>query len=681
MAVLTTTFLRDRGIVRGARSCLVLLLALLGPLEAQAPAQTEVAISSADLPDAPRIGGASVVGLRAGTPFLHRVAAVASSAVTFEALGLPPGSSIDPTTGIISGSVASEGSYPVTVRVSNAAGTAEKALTLVVGDTLALTPPMGWNSYDSFDDVVNESQFLQQAEWLSQNLQPFGWDTVVIDYRWYDPSTPASDQNGNNPQLTIDANGRLQPAVNRFPSAANGAGFRSIAERVHALGLKFGIHIMRGIPRLAVNANLPIAGSSFSAQEAARASTDNGYLCVWNSDMYGVQGATPAGQAWYDALFAQYAEWGIDFVKVDDATKNRPAELVEYHQSEVEAIQNAIHKAGRSIVLSLSPGESLISAAAHLSSWANMWRMSDDFWDRWANLDYTFTLADRWEQTGGQGRWPDADMLPIGHLGPSCPVGGADRETRFTRNEQVLMLTLWSVLPSPYMLGANLVQSASDGFFMSLVRNEEVIAVHQDSLGAKARGIARDPARSIWLRPLSGGRAAVGLFNRTATDQAVAVSLAELGIAERRLVRNAWLRLDLPPVDPGGSLEVSVPSHAGALLVLSPEVADAPAGGAPGDGAAGTGTFTAPSLGDSSGTPIAANPSGSGDPAGQGGSSDVVAAGGDPSTTDGAAVSPSVTSKDGCGCRMVEGAGSRPFWYGLAAMFAWYARRRRIGAG
>jgi alpha-galactosidase len=528
-------------------------------------------ISAREPGPTPQIHGATLVGFRAGTPFVHRAAATGSAPLAFEATGLPAGSSIDASTGIISGTVTAEGEYTVLLRVSNALGAAERELTMRVGDALALTPPMGWNSYDSFDDAVSESQFLEQAAWLRDNLQPFGWNTVVIDFRWYDPNAPDSDQSAENPQLRIDDNGRLQPAPNRFPSSAGGAGFRAIADQVHAWGLQFGIHIMRGIPRRAVSANLPIAGSAFTAADAVRASSDNGYTCVWNSDMFGVQGATPAGQAWYDSIFAQYAEWGVDFVKVDDATKNRPANLVEYHQSEVEAIQKAIHASGRSMVLSLSPGESLVSSASHLAGWANMWRMSDDFWDRWENLEHTFTLAARWEKFGGSAHWPDADMLPLGHLGPHCPVGGVDRETRFTENEQVLMMTLWAVLPSPYMLGANLVQSADDTFLMALLRNEEVLAVHQDALGAKARAVPRDASQAIWQRQLVNGSVAVGLFNRTSLDQTLSVSLGELGIAERSRVRDAWLRSDLPTVDPGGSLRVRVPGHAGALLVLSPE--------------------------------------------------------------------------------------------------------------
>lgn len=641
-------------------------------------AQGGLLISTREPAPGPEINGATWVGVRAGSPVLRRVSATGNAPLRFEAIGLPAGLSIDASTGIISGSVAAEGEYALLLRVSNASGTAERQLTIRVGDTLALTPPMGWNSYDSFDDSIDESQFFEQVAWLSQNLQPFGWDTAVIDFRWYDPNAPQSDgYAGNNPQLNIDANGRLQPATNRFPSSAGGVGFRAIADQVHALGLRFGIHIMRGIPRLAVNADLPIAGSAFSAADAVRASTDNGYTCTWNTDMYGVQGATAAGQAWYDSIFAQYAEWGVDFVKVDDATKNRPANLVEYHQSEVEAIQNAIHATGRSIVLSLSPGESLVSSADHLARWANMWRMSDDFWDRWANLDYTFTLAARWEQTGGAGHWPDADMLPIGHLGPTCPVDGADRQTRLTQNEQVLMLTLWAILPSPYMLGANMVQSASDAFFMALLRNEEVLAVHQDALGAKAHPIARNTSQAIWQRELRNGARAVGLFNRGTGEQTLSVSLDELGITERRRVRDAWRRSDLAAVDPGGSLQMSIPAHAGALLVLSPEAVEPPptdaGGSAAGAGSTGGTTFTLPAQGDAT-NPIGAGAVGTA-PAGNSpsGSNDASP----PSDGNGLSAPASEASSDGCGCRLSRIAQPAGLGLGLGAIALWVARRSR----
>ncbi len=252
-------------------------------------------------------------------------------------------------------------------------------------------------------------------------------------------------------------------------------------------------------------------------------------------------------------------------------------------------------------------------------------------------------------------------------------MDGADRETRFTQNEQVLMLTLWAVLPSPYMLGANMVQSANNAFMMALLRNEEVLAIHQDALGAKAHAVPRDASQAIWQRELVNGARAVGFFNRTTIDQTLSVSLAELGITERRLVRDAWLRSDLPAVDAGGSLQVLVPGHAGALLVLSPEGVTPPigAGGSgAGDGSTGGATFTAPSQGDPTRPPV---PAGGASPDGssQGGSSEMSAAGG------GAANPFNETSSDGCGCRLFGSGRPAGLTLGLAAIALWIARRGR----
>lgn len=543
----------------------------------------------------PAINGPGTIGAYPGTPVVHTIAATGDAPLAFAVTGLPAGVMVDAATGRFSGSAA-EGDYPLVITVTNAAGSATKAVTLKVGDTLALTPPMGWNSYDSFDDDVREAEFLAQAGNVRDTLLPFGWDTVVVDFRWYDPNTPGSDQGGSNPNLTIDANGRYLPATSKFPSAANGVGFKAIADQVHAMGLKFGIHIMRGIPRLAVSGDRPILGSSYTAADAVRASTDNGYTCVWNSDNYGVRGETAAGQAWYDSIFALYASWGVDFVKVDDMTKNRPANQIEYHQSEVEAIVNAIKKSGRSMVFSLSPGETPLDAADHVKVWGNMWRMSDDFWDRPGDLDHIFALSNSWQVVmDTPGHWPDADMLPLGHLGPRCPVEGANRDTRFTENEQVTMMTLWSLLPSPLMLGANLVES-DDAWTRALLTNDEVLAVSQDALGARARRIMLTNNREAWIKDLSGGRYAVGLFNRGGNDQTVTVTFEELGITGLLLGRKVWQRQDLGLVN--GMLEELVPNRAAILVVLAPEAPVDPAGGAAGmAGMAGAGTSGSGGLG------------------------------------------------------------------------------------
>lgn len=534
-------------------------------------AQTTISISMTAAPPAPRINGALIVGTLTGAPLQHTIAATGTPRPTYSATGLPAGLTLNATNGRISGSVATAGRTIAMITATNSVGSDTKALTIVAGDTVALAPPMGWNSYDSFDDSVRESELVAQAIWLRDNLQPFGWDTVVVDFRWYDPNAPHSNQGGNNPNLVTDDNGRFLPDPGRFPSAANGVGFRALAQQIHDMGLKFGIHIMRGIPRKTYNANTTIANSTSTAQQAG----DTGRICRWNSDNYGVRGNTAAGQAWYDSLFSLYASWGIDFVKVDDITSNPGA--TNYWADEVEAIHAAIAKSGRSMVLSLSPGETPVAQANHLVVHANMWRQSDDFWDRAGDLNASFTLAQRWTVvTGPPGHWPDADMLPLGRLGPRCPVGGGNRTTRFTRNEQVMMMTLWAVMPSPYMLGANLTTS-NDTFMNALLQNEEVIAVSQDALGARGRRVVLQDTTEVWVKDLSGGRKAVGLFNRGSADATVAATWAQIGVTGNPIVRDLWRRADVAGMTTG--LSISVPGRAGLLYTVSP----------PGSGAGGAG--------------------------------------------------------------------------------------------
>ena len=180
---------------------------------------------------------------------------------------------------------------------------------------MAPTPPMGWNSYDSFGDNVTEEEILANARYQQEHLLSHGWKYVVVDYRWYDPGAHDNNPNGRaGAKLAADRFGRLVPAPNRFPSAAAGKGFKPLADRLHAMGLKFGIHVMRGIPRQSVKANTPIEGSDFKAADAANTAN----ICPWCPDMFGVDADKPAGQAWYDSILRQYADWGVDFVKVDD---------------------------------------------------------------------------------------------------------------------------------------------------------------------------------------------------------------------------------------------------------------------------------------------------------------------------------------------------------------------------
>jgi alpha-galactosidase len=332
----------------------------------------------------------------------------------------------------------------------------------------AKTPPMGWNSWDCFATTVTEAQTKAQADYMAEKLACYGWKYIVVDIQWYEPNATGFNYRPGA-ALVMDEWSRLQPAPNKFPSAANGAGFKALADYVHSRGLKFGIHMMRGIPRNAVMQNLPIKGTKVRAADIA----DTRSTCSWNPDMYGVDMSKPGAQEYYDSLYAMFAAWGVDFVKVDDLS--RP-----YHQAEITAIRQAIYKTKRPMVLSTSPGETPLSAGEHVEQHANMWRISDDFWDDWSALFSQFKRLHDWTPYRGEGHFPDADMLPLGAI-RLAPGYGGPAHTRFTQEEQYTMMCLWSIARSPLMMGGDMTRN--DAFTLSLLTNAEVIAVNQDSTG------------------------------------------------------------------------------------------------------------------------------------------------------------------------------------------------------
>ncbi len=551
MEIVKKTLLRQILVASAAALC-------LGPWAAADPAPPAPAtvIWMGDAPAAPEIRLPNVVGVHPRTSFLWTVPVTGLRPLSFSASGLPAGLTFNAVTGTITGSVARGGDYPVRVSVRSVWGRDSRVIRLVVGGALALTPPMGWNSYDAFGDDVTEAEVLANARYVRDNLQPYGWDTVVVDFRWYDPGTHA---NPNHPwqragvPLTMDADGRLLPSPDKFPSAADGRGFTALAAQVHAMGLRFGIHIMRGIPRNAVNAALPILGTAFHAADAA----DPSDTCPWCPDMDGVRGDTPAGQAYYDSLFRLYASWGVDFVKMDDTS--RP-----YHADEIEAVRRSIDRCGRSIVLSLSPGETPLDRAAHVAAHANMWREAGDFWDDWGALQHEFALGASWRGAAAPGHWPDADMLPVGHLSVSGRSVGRDRRTDFTHDEQLTLLSLWSLLPSPLMVGADLPDN--DPWTRALLTNPEVTALCQDARGAAAARVGDAGGTEVWSRPLADGSLAVGLFNRGDAAVPVTALWSDLHIAGPYSVRDLWRRTDLGVAR--DLYTVPVPAHGAVLLRL-----------------------------------------------------------------------------------------------------------------
>ena len=422
---------------------------------------------------------------------------------------------------------------------------------------LAPTPPMGWNSWDCFGTGVTEAQTKANADYMAEHLKKFGYEYVVVDIQWYQPTGGLSHEYAKDAKLILDANGRLMPATTKFPSAGGGSGFKPLADYVHAKGLKFGIHLMRGIPRQAVEQNLPVLGTTYRAKDIA----DTRDTCPWNPDMYGVDMSKPGAQAYYDSVFQLIASWDVDFVKVDDLS--RP---YADHRPEIEAIRKSLDKAGRPMVLSTSPGETPLAEAEHVANHANMWRISDDFWDSWKALEEQFTRCANWAEKGvtNTGHWPDADMLPVG----AVRIGQKKPWTNFTHDEQYTLMTLWSLANSPLMIGGDLPKN--DDFTLKLLTNAEVLAVNQH--GRHGRQLSRGNDQVVWLSDApDAGVKYVALFNlgdKKAGPAEISVDLATAGLPKRVRVRDLWKQTDLPAAE--GSIKATVPPHGAVLLKVGP---------------------------------------------------------------------------------------------------------------
>jgi alpha-galactosidase len=429
----------------------------------------------------------------------------------------------------------------------------------------AATPPMGWNSWDTFATTITEAQAKAETDYMAEHLLAHGWQYMVVDIQWYEPGATGFNYR-KDAKLIMDEYGRLQPAPNRFPSSANGAGFKALADYVHAKGLKFGIHMMRGIAKQAVAANTPIFGSSYHAADIA----DPASTCKWNPDMYGVDMSKPGAQDYYNAEFQQYA----DFVKIDDLS--RP-----YHQAEIEAIRMAIDKTGRPMVFSTSPGETPVNQADHILAHANMWRISDDFWDNWKSLRHQVDLTEKWAPYLNKGGWPDCDMLPLGVVrqakaGAAAPAADAHDPahhsagwTHFTPDEQRFLMTLWVMARSPLIFGGDLLKLDPDT--LALITNDDVLAIDQHSTGN--RPLFHHDTQLAWTAdvPQSHDKylAVFNLGEKAGGDAgaAIPVDLSTLGFTGAVRVHDLWSGQDLPPAS--GTFSPVVPWHGAELYRVS----------------------------------------------------------------------------------------------------------------
>ncbi len=390
-------------------------------------------------------------------------------------------------------------------------------------------PPMGWNSYDCFGNTVTEFEVKANADIMAERLQPYGWEYIVLDAQWYKPINweEMSDVEGC---IHMDEYGRTLPEPSKFPSSKRGNDFTELAAYLHSKGLKFGLHIMRGIPKKAVRENRPIFGSNYRAADIANTNS----ICDWCPDMYGVDTGKPGAQDWYDSVVGILAKWGVDFIKADDMT-------YPYSSGEIEMLYNAVSKCGRDIVISLSPGPAPLENVQHLKTNANMWRISADFWDKWEHLLKSFKLCSSWVIHSEQGHWPDADMLPLGKIGIRCGVNGeGGRITRFTPDEQMTMLSLWCMCHSPLMFGGDL--QSLDAWTLSVISNSEVLELLKtEQSGSEA--IHGEDYR-VWTAANGADSYFMAIFNLAEQTADISVALSSLGLEGRFSIRDLWNHSD-----------------------------------------------------------------------------------------------------------------------------------------
>ncbi|MBE6062984.1 MAG: glycoside hydrolase family 27 protein [Clostridium butyricum] len=424
---------------------------------------------------------------------------------------------------------------------------------------LAMTPPMGWNSWDVYGASVTEDEVRKNAQYMAENLKEYGWQYIVVDIQWYEPKAESCMYNSFT-ELDMDEFSRLIPAENRFPSSKGGKGFKPLADYIHELGLKFGIHIMRGIPRQAVHNNTKILGTDITAREIA--STDS--ICRWNTDMYGVNPRKKGAAEYYESLIRLYTEWGVDYIKVDDSSCAEIGDI-PYFAEEIELIRKAIDKCGCNIVLSLSPGPTSIKFANHLIQNANMWRITGDFWDRWSSLYEEFEKCNKWSRYSGPGHWPDADMLPLGVLGIRTDKNdnyGVGRKTNFTRSEQIMMMSLWCMFRSPLMLGCELTKM--DQWTLGLLTNREVLRILSDSYNGHQ--VYRDKDKIVWYADDVDGSSYIGFFNLSEKQEDISLNLKAIGLNSIYHCKDLWAQEEIGTIQ--GNIEFCIYPHSCKLIKL-----------------------------------------------------------------------------------------------------------------
>ena len=502
-----------------------------------APAQAQPGILTPASGPAPRINGPRIFGARPGAPFLYTIPATGDRPMKFAADGLPVGLKLDETNGQITGSVGTAGNYAVTLRASNAAGKNEKTFRIVIGDKIALTPPMGWNSWNCWGDSVSGQKILSSAQALVKTgLNNHGWTYINIDDGWQGPRGGSRNAIQPNP---------------KFPD------IKALADQLHGLGLKFGIYSTPWIMSYAGYVGSSSINADGVSEWIAKGDHDESFRLLKNVDTY---------DKWHDKRAAywkmgthsfavqdaaEWAEWGVDYLKYD------------WHTNDVgstKTMADALRQSGRDIVLSLS-NSAPIAQAADWQRLTNAWRTTGDIVDTWDSMSHIGFSQEKWAKFGGPGHWNDPDMLVVGQVG-----WGKPHPTRLTHNEQYAHISLWCLLSAPLLIGADL--AVADDFTISLLSNDEVLEIDQDSLGKEATPILQDKDVAIYAKPLDDGSWAVGLFNRSPASRAIGLKWDALKLSGSQRVRDLWRQKDEGVFSDGYSAEI--PCHGVRLIRIFP---------------------------------------------------------------------------------------------------------------
>ena len=431
-------------------------------------------------------------------------------------------------------------------------------------DHVALTPPMGWNSWDCYGPSVNEEQLLGNAQYMAEHLKEFGWEYVCCDIQWSEPTAgKVSPYYVPFAWLTLDEYGRQLPAVERLPLRRGGQGIwahRGEDPR-HGAEVRHPHHAGRA-PAGGAPAPAGKGHGTPPATRSPRTPLSAGGTRICTASSAGREGA----QAYYDSLFELYASWGVDYVKVDDICNTNAYPNNPYSgEKEIEMIRRAIDKCGRPMVLSLSPGPAVIDKAWHLRQNANMWRITDDFWDQWDLLLEMFWRCEVWERQVSPGCWPDCDMLPIGRL--RLHLKGFSEEstwTKFTKEEQITMMSLWCIFRSPLIMGGEMRDN--DAFTLSLLTNREVLDMHR--YGTGAHQVYRTDKAAAWRSvDTRDGGVYVALFNLSDGEKEVSACWEELELEGTYTARELWSHRDVGTVE--GKLAAVLPPHGAAVYKLS----------------------------------------------------------------------------------------------------------------